>query len=64
MTYWLMFIGEGRSGHTIISACLGVHPHIRLSDEQKYINKWVNEDWSRDHILEHLHQSGSGQQRP
>lgn len=49
--YWLAFVGEGRSGHTIVSAVLGSHPHMRIAEEQKYIARWRREGWSRDQIL-------------
>lgn len=49
--YWLAFVGEGRSGHTIVSAVLGSHPYMRIAEEQKYISRWRREDWSRERIL-------------
>jgi len=60
---WVTFVGEGRSGHTIVSAILGSHPHIRMGEEQKYISKWYRNGWSKDQILEHLLQSGVGKAR-
>jgi hypothetical protein len=60
---WITFIGEGRSGHTIVSAILDSHPHIRISEEQKYISKWYREQWPRDRILKHLLASGLGKER-
>lgn len=61
--YWITFVGEGRSGHTIVSAILGSHPHIRLAEEQKYISKWCREPWDKERILNHLYQSGEGVER-
>ena len=63
MTDWITFVGEGRSGHTILSAILDSHPNVRMSEEQKYISKWKREDWSKDKILTELHKSGYGKER-
>jgi hypothetical protein len=59
---WVTFVGEGRSGHTVISGALGSHPHARISEEQKYISKWRRE-WSRDRILASLLEQGAGRTR-
>jgi len=63
--YWVEFVGEGRSGHTIVSAILGCHPHIRMAEEQKYLNKWCRDPatWTREAIFQHLFQSGVGRAR-
>ena len=60
---WITFVGEGRSGHTIVSAILDSHPHIRISEEQKYISKWWREGWNKEKIIDHLLQSGMGKER-
>tara|TARA_R110000751_G_scaffold5489_3_gene24997 strand:+ start:2443 stop:3195 length:753 start_codon:yes stop_codon:yes gene_type:complete len=64
-THWLTFVGEGRSGHTILSAILGSHPNARISEEQKYISKWNqgSDEWSRGRTLHHLMNSGLGGER-
>ncbi len=60
---WITFVGHGRSGHTIISAILDSHPNVRIAEEQKYINKWHGQGWTRDKILPHLLASGQGRER-
>jgi hypothetical protein len=60
--YWLTFVGEGRSGHTIVSGILGSHPHVRISEEQKYISKWLR-GMSKEEILFNLNMSGEGKYR-
>lgn len=60
---WITFVGEGRSGHTIVSAILGSHPHIRMGEEQKYVSKWCRSGWSKEQINAHLLQSGVGKAR-
>jgi hypothetical protein len=62
MNNWITFVGEGRSGHTIVSGILGSHPHIRMSEEQKYISKWCRGS-TRDEILRALFNSGPGKTR-
>lgn len=62
MNNWITFVGEGRSGHTILSAILGSHPHIRMAEEEKYISKWCRGQ-SRDEILTALLASGTGRYR-
>ena len=59
---WITFVGEGRSGHTVISGILGSHPHVRISEEQKYVSKWLR-GMSREDILSDLHASGTGRYR-
>jgi hypothetical protein len=56
---WITFVGEGRSGHTIISAILGSHPHIRITEEQKFISKWCR-GWTKEDILKGLFKSNDG----
>lgn len=60
---WIAFVGEGRSGHTVVSAILDSHPHIRISEEQKYISKWRRENWTRERIIDALLSSGYGKER-
>lgn len=59
---WVNFVGEGRSGHTIISGALGCHPHVRISEEQKYISKWLR-GWNVSRIITDLLESGPGSAR-
>lgn len=63
MKSWITFVGEGRSGHTIVSAILGSHPNVFMGEEQKYISKWRRENWSRQQIIDHLLSSGEGRAR-
>lgn len=63
MKSWITIIGEGRSGHTIISAVLGSHPNVFMGEEQKYIGKWCRENWTKQQILDHLLSSGEGRAR-
>ena len=60
---WVTFVGEGRSGHTIVSAILGSHPHMRMGEEQKYISKYIRSGWTREQIIEHNLASGVGRAR-
>ena len=60
---WVTFVGEGRSGHTIVSAILGSHPHMRIGEEQKYISKFSRQGWTREQIIEHNLDSGLGKAR-
>lgn len=61
--FWIAFIGEGRSGHTIVSAILDAHPHLRIAEEQKYISKWYRNGRSKEQIIKHLLDSGYGKER-
>ena len=63
MTNWITFVGEGRSGHTIVSAILDSHPNLRIAEEQKLITKWWRDDWSRDQIITNVKQCGQGKER-
>ncbi len=63
MTTWINFVGEGRSGHTIISAILDSHPNVRLAEEQKLITKWWRDDWSREKIITEVKECGHGKER-
>jgi len=59
---WVNFIGEGRSGHTIISGAIGSHPNARVSEEQKYISKYLR-GYSPQEIITLLSSSGVGHAR-
>jgi len=37
---WLEFVGEGRSGHTVVASILDAHPNIRISEEKKWVGRW------------------------
>ncbi len=63
MNNWITFIGEGRSGHTIISAILDSHPNVRLAEEQKLITKWIRDGWSREKIIDEVKKCGHGKER-
>ena len=63
LLYWVTFVGEGRSGHTILSGILGSHPHVRITDEQKYISQWYRQHWTKEKILFQLLISGAGKAR-
>ena len=60
---WITFVGEGRSGHTIVSAILDSHPNIRLAEEQKYITKWWRDKWSKEKIIDACKKCGHGKER-
>lgn len=62
-TNWITFIGEGRSGHTIISAILDSHPNIRMAEEQKCITRWYRDNCSRKAILNIVKTCGQGKER-
>lgn len=59
---WITFVGEGRSGHTVVSGILGSHPHIRMSEEQKYISKWCR-GYRKTRIIDELLAAGPGRTR-
>jgi hypothetical protein len=60
---WVTFVGEGRSGHTIISAILGSHPNGFIGEERKSISRWYRNSWSKDQILNDVLTSGMGKER-
>ena len=60
---WITFVGEGRSGHTIVSAILDSHPNLRIAEEQKLITKWWRDKWTRDQILDNVKKCGHGKER-
>ena len=59
---WVTFVGEGRSGHTVLSGALGSRLDARISEEQKYISKW-RRGYNWNQIMQHLNQSGVGHAR-
>ncbi len=59
---WVTFVGEGRSGHTVLSGALGSHPNAKIAEEQKYISKW-RRGWSADDLLFDALQAGPGKAR-
>jgi hypothetical protein len=63
MHNWITFIGEGRSGHTIVSAILDSHPNVRLAEEQKLITQWTRDGLSREGIIEEVKNCGHGRER-
>lgn len=63
MTGWITFIGEGRSGHTILSAILDSHPNVRIGEEIKSITKWIRDGHSRKKIMDEVKNSGQGKER-
>jgi hypothetical protein len=62
MDKWVTFVGEGRSGHTVVSAILDSHPNCRISEEQKLISKWLR-GWDKEKIFKELLESGYGKER-
>jgi len=60
---WITFIGEGRSGHTIISAILDSHPNIRMGEERKSITRWIRNGRSREQIINDVKTCGQGKER-
>jgi hypothetical protein len=56
---WITFVGEGRSGHTVLSGILCSHPRAIVTEEQKYISKWLR-GFSRDDIFKALYASEGG----
>lgn len=62
-TKWVTFVGEGRSGATIVSAIVDSHPNARIGEEIKVISKWRRLGWSRDEIINEVLHSGYGKER-
>lgn len=60
---YVNFIGEGRSGQTIVSAILDAHPHARIGEEIKVISKWRRLGWSKERIIDEILNSGYGKER-
>lgn len=60
---WINFIGEGRSGQTILSAILDSHPNARIGEEQKSVTKWWRDKKSKEAILEEVKTCGHGKER-
>ncbi|XP_065843353.1 uncharacterized protein [Oscarella lobularis] len=57
--YFVLFVGTGRSGHSLVSALLDAHPHVIISDEYDLLSKWplmgVTEK-TRDHVFNILYE--------
>jgi hypothetical protein len=60
---WVAFIGEGRSGHTIVSAIIGGYDYARIGEEQKYIGRWWRKLITPEQVIPHLCNTGYGRQR-
>jgi hypothetical protein len=62
---WVHFVGEGRCGHTIISAILDSHPFAAISEEEKPVSRWFREPevWTREVILARTIDTGLGKER-
>jgi len=45
---WLTFVGEGRSGHTLLSGAIGSHPNARITEEAKWIDRSLRAENSVD----------------
>src|SRR5258706_15413327 len=59
---WLNFVGEGRSGHTVLSGALGSRMDVKLSEEQKNISKW-RRGHSKEQVLKEHMAAGAGRTR-
>lgn len=62
---WLHFIGEGRCGHTILSAILDSHPNACISEEEKPVSRWFRDPgvWNREAIIARTSGTGLGKER-
>lgn len=61
---WVEFVGDGRSGHTVVAAILDAHQHIRISEEQKWLSKWnTGAISSRDEVIAGVLACGMGKER-
>ena len=60
VTTYCLFIGHGRSGHSIIGAMLDAHPEVILSDELDAM-KYLRLGFSRDQVF-HLSAKVAGDQ--
>lgn len=62
---WVHFVGEGRCGHTIISAILDSHPNISISEEEKPVSRWLRDPaaWTRETIIARTINTGLGKER-
>ena len=62
---WVHFVGEGRCGHTIISAILDSHPNASISEEEKPVSRWCRDPavWTRDTIIARTINTGLGKER-
>lgn len=59
---YLNFVGEGRSGHTILSGAIGSRLDTKIAEEQKYISKW-RRGQTKEEILSALMSAGAGSTR-
>ena len=62
---WVHFVGEGRCGHTIISAILDSHPNVSISEEEKPISRWLRDPsiWTKEALISRTHDTGLGKER-
>jgi len=62
---WVHFVGEGRCGHTIISAILDSHPFACISEEEKPVSRWIRDpkEWTREAIISRTINTGLGKER-
>lgn len=62
---WVHFVGEGRCGHTIISAILDSHPNASISEEEKPVSRWFRDPsvWTKEAIISRTHNTGLGKER-
>lgn len=62
---WIHFVGEGRCGHTIISAILDSHPNACISEEEKPVSRWIRDPavWTRETIIARTINTGLGKER-
>jgi hypothetical protein len=61
---WLAFVGEGRSGHSVVAAILDAHPNAYISDEAKVMGKWYNDKFKKDDIFRWVSSFGIGKEWP
>jgi len=59
---WLNFVGEGRSGHTVLSGAIGSRMDTLITEEQKFISKW-RRGFSREGIFQEVQHAGAGRTR-
>jgi hypothetical protein len=62
---WLHFVGEGRCGHTILSAIIDSHPNASISEEEKPVSRWLRDPavWDRQAIIARTINTGLGKER-
>lgn len=61
--HWLTFVGEGRSGHTILSGAIGSHPYARIAEEQKLLAKGLTRDFTQADVLKVARGAAAGRTR-